>query len=254
MELAFQSIKRHLGCCCLPCGIALSFLIVQPYIARAEYKPPMQQSTYSGPGTTTGRRGGCASNAGASLTALAPRQHVGQSVATHPTFIWYVPDQDPLPLEFQLYEQSSTCDLLIHAIQLQSLPGLMQWSLPSDQPGLAVGQRYIWQVVMFCDLNRPSSALVARAELDVIAMPSSFAVTLASTQDPTQRADLYANAGFWYDALAEITQPASDVFLAQRVALLKELAALEIDEASGSQTAQGKQLQQILDSGGLSQR
>lgn len=221
--------------------------------AIAEYKPPKKRSAPSGPITSTGTRSGCSGQSQTSLTALAPLQHVGQTVSSHPSFVWYVPDQEPRLLTFQLYQLSPAGKQLVYSTQLQSSPGLMQMTLPKDQSGLSVNQRYSWQAVLFCDPNRPSTALLAGAEIDVVNMPASLSQVLASTQTPAERAQHYADAGFWYDALYEVSQLPSGKLSEQQAALLQDLATLETAEGDNAVESQGQRLQQILAAELLSQ-
>lgn len=209
------------------CVLSLS-LAVTP-VALAGYTPPPNQPPPKGNTTSSGPRGGCESSQGASLTVLAPIKHVGQTASTHPTFAWFVPDTKPFPMEFSLFELAEDNSFkLVEKLKLQSSPGIMQQSLPKDKSGLAVGQRYLWQVTVFCDPNHPSTALVARAEIEVVEMPSALKSALSSTTERSQIVELYANAGLWYDALREALgsapSPTPEVVAAT---LLEDLAKLE---------------------------
>lgn len=184
------------------CILTCSLLITNT--ALAEYKPPANQKPPSSRTTSTVARGGCEGSGGTSLTALAPYSHIGQTVSTHPTFAWYVPDAQSYPLELRLYQYDISGDTKIQTIKLQSYPGVMTWSIPEEQPGLLVGQRYRWQVVILCNPNRPSNALVTEADIEVVAMPSALANALSTTGDRLIRANLYAELGLWYDALGKL--------------------------------------------------
>lgn len=227
----------------------LLVLLLVPLPALAEYKPPKKRSAPSKSVTTTGTRGGCNGEKSTSFTALAPVQHVGQTASSYPTFVWYIPDPDPRPLTFQLYELSPSGKQLVYDSYLQSSKGLMQLSLPQDQSGLSSDREYSWQVVLFCDPNSPSTALLAGASLNVITLPKTLSTQLAKTPSHEERAKLYAQAGFWYDALAEVTQPQ---FSKQRINLIQALAALETSEAT-PKSEQGEKLLQILEADSLSQ-
>lgn len=231
------------------CFLGVSLVLAATALpAIAEYKPPKKRSAPSGTITSTGTRGGCSDQSKTALTAIAPTKHIGQTASSHPTFVWHVPDPDPHPLIFQLYELSSTGEQLIYTTQLQSTPGMMQLPLPKDEAGLSTGRRYTWQVVLLCEPNRPSTALRSGADIEAITLPSSLSAQLATAQSPEERMTLYAQAGFWYDALAEITQPQ---FAEQRTTLIRALAAMET--GTNPDNGQGKKLQQILETEQLSQ-
>jgi hypothetical protein len=167
---------------------------------------------------------------------------VGQTISTHPTFAWFVPNAQPLPLEFYLYEYGENGSRqVLYQAEMDSVAGMMFLALPEEQPALQVGQTYRWQVVLLCNPNRPSSALVAGADLKVVDAPAPLAAALTATDDRIDRVDLYAEQGLWYDAFAAAltTYPAS-----RPLRLLEDLARLE--ESSGKLT-HGTHLKQVID-------
>ena len=208
----------------------LSLLLHMPAIAFAGYTPPSRPSAPKrGTTTPTGVRGGCGGEAKIPLTAIAPVKHVGQTTSTHPTVAWFVPDQKSYPIELTLFEAGETGrGTAIFATKLQSTSGMMTFSLPKDQPGLAVGKQYVWQVAMLCNPNRPSQDRWVEMLVEVVPISPDLKARLAATNDPLQRSQLYGESGFWYDALAEINQaPKAAAF---RVTLLKTLSQLEVPE------------------------
>ena len=208
--------------------------------AKADYVPPPDAAAPVSAPTITGRRGGCLGSQAAQLTALAPYGHLGQTISTHPTFSWYVPDSQSLPIEFHLEEYSDQGDRRrIKHIELHSTPGIMSLSLPEDQPGLVVGQQYRWQVVLFCRPNYPSSALVAKAEIERVNTPSTLKPKLTIAQDSIQRAQVLAESGFWYDAFAELQERPTS-----QLALLEALSSLE---TAAGQQRHASNLQQIVE-------
>lgn len=231
------------------CVLSLS-LVVTP-TALAEYKQPPDQRPPRGYTTSSGPRGGCEVNGGPQLTLLAPQKHVGQTTSLHPTFAWFVPDSRPFPIEFMLfYESGSGRELkLVKKIKLQSSPGIMKLSLPEDKPGLAVGQRYLWQVAILCDPNYPSRDLVVKSEIEIVEMPPAVKRALSATSDRLEIAELYARAGLWYDALGEALGHAEDSRLGGIAStLLEELAKLEEAEATQVGSRQSANLRQIVSS------
>ncbi|MFB2876387.1 DUF928 domain-containing protein [Floridanema aerugineum] len=203
--------------------------------AFAKYNPPPDQRAPRGNTTSTGTRGGgCSGTAKTTLTALAPQQHIGQTVSTRPTFAWFVPDSQSYKMEFALYEYTSGNNKkLIKKVELNSSPGIMKLSLPESIPDLTVGKTYLWQVAVLCNEGYPSSDLVTRAELEVIPLPTNVKTSIDAVKDPLQRADIYANSGFWYNALSEALKadntPQSRAAISS---LLEELANFESAEVS----------------------
>ncbi|PIG93682.1 DUF928 domain-containing protein [Gloeocapsopsis sp. IPPAS B-1203] len=213
--------------CILVYSLVLGNTVLAEYRPPADQKPPTTRTT-----STVTRTGGCRGDQQTTLTALAPQKHTGQTVSSHPTFAWFVPDTESHPLEFRLYRYEASGDrALIQKIQLQSDRGIMSLSLPLDTPPLVTGQKYHWRVVLLCNPNRPSSALVTGADLDVVATPHELASKLATTNNPQQRSHLYASAGLWYDALSAALT-ATNTQQRLELELLEDLAQLEeVDDA-----------------------
>ncbi|MEG3975927.1 DUF928 domain-containing protein [Microcoleus sp. herbarium8] len=178
--------------------LSVSFWI--PIAALAKYTPPPNPSKPKETGTNTTRGGSCEGDSAAVLTALVPFSHVGQTISGHPTFTWFVPDRTSRPLQFRLFTRTGQ---LLYRTEMQSQPGIMSVALPSNLPQLSIGQSYQWQVVLVCDRNVPSRNVVAAAEIQVVAPAASLQTQLAAAQTPQQRIDLYAEAGLWYDAIAQ---------------------------------------------------
>jgi hypothetical protein len=169
-------------------------------VALAKYTPPKDPSAPKETVTNTTRGGSCEANSTVGLTALVPYSHVGETISGHPTFIWFVPDRTPYPLQFRLFGAAGQP---IYRTEIQSQPGIMSFTLPSNLPQLKVGQSYKWQVVLVCDRNVPSRNAVAVAEIRVVGPDASLQAQLAAAGTSQQRIALYAQFGLWYDAIAE---------------------------------------------------
>ena len=209
----------------------LTLSLVTPLPALAEFKPPSDQHppNPNDIGSTT-TRGGCSGNDETVLTALAPHSHIGKTVSSHPTFAWFVPDSQSFSMEFQLYEYDATGtpQLIGKSDNLISSPGIMTFSLPEHQPGLQIGRRYFWQVILKCNSYRPSANLFVRTPIERVSLPNSLDITLDRAGDRLERANLYAEAGLWYDALAEALEVSEHSDLREpQLNLLEDLAKLE---------------------------
>ena len=216
-------------------------------VAQPKYTPNPNSPPPKEPTDSTGRRGGCAGDTETKLTVLAPQSHVGQTTSTHPTFAWFVPDSQPYPILFQLYEYDANNNRqLVETINLQSSPGIMTLSLPKDKSGLSVGTRYRWQVVMLCKPDSPSSALVVEAEIDRVEMPPALKTSLSATTDPIERAKLYASEGLWYDAMGEVLTSDKERAREFTLSLLENLVELETLRTTENGSEQSQQLNQII--------
>ncbi len=204
--------------------MSVSFWIAP--VALAEYTPPKKPSAPKDTGTNTTRGGSCEAHSAARLTALVPFSHVGETISGHPTFTWFVPDRTSRPLQFRLFTRSGQ---LLYKTEIESQSGIMSVALPSNLPQLSIGQSYQWQVVLVCDPNVPSRNVVATAEIQVVEAAAPLQTQLAAAPTPQQRIDLYAQAGLWYDAIAEARKASGTS--QNQAAVLELLDALAGSEA-----------------------
>lgn len=196
--------------------------------AQADYQPPSGPSAPTGGTSTAGTRGGCSGKADGGLTALAPLSYTGQTTSTRPTFLWFVAETQSHPLEFRLYQQTNGKRQLLKKVTMPSQLGLMQFSLPTNQSDLLPGQAYSWQVILSCDPNHPSADLVVGATMQVVALPSWLRSQITNAKSSIDRANLYARNGFWYDAIAQVSQPNQTASAKQlQLSLLNDLVKSE---------------------------
>ena len=222
-------------------SIAVSIIFAS--VAVAEYKKPKTTSAPDSRTTTsTATRGGCINkDNNLDLTAIAPYSHVGQTVSTHPTFVWFVPDSEHFPLEFSLEEYTSDSQLnTVYRQELDSKPGIMSLSLPQNLPDLRVGKKYRWKVVMRCTRYK---AVVTMAEIEVVA-PTPELETASSNISDASIVDVYSSNGLWYNALETINTADSPQILQE---LIQQLAAVETKSNSTWAQQQGQKLNYIGD-------
>ncbi|WP_017301779.1 DUF928 domain-containing protein [Nodosilinea nodulosa] len=174
--------------------------------------PPPTNPGSSAPG---GRRNAsaCPQDAGAApnsatpgplLTALSPITKPGLTLATHPTFLVYVPTTNAESAEFSLRNQAGQ-GLYRTTVPLPTTPAIVSISLPDQTAALAVGKTYTWTFAIICDPNdrledQFVTGTVQRLDLD----PARAAqLEQASASD---RLALYEQDGVWYDALALLAE------------------------------------------------
>jgi hypothetical protein len=181
----------------------------------ANYVPPDNQeapSDYS-------KSGGIRAPEQIPLTILAPTTYIGQTISQFPTFVWFVPNlvnnnicgkENVNPeIEFQLYEYESKSQpkAIGDSILLPAQSGIMSLSWPENQQELVVGQNYFWQVTLLCQyqdrLNNEEGIYTTAVDLKVVETPADVEANLASSASAVQRADIYADSGLWYDAMAQ---------------------------------------------------
>lgn len=198
----------------------------------AAYNPPKKPSRPNGPvSSNSTRTDGCSGTTETSLTASAPISHFGQTVSQQPIFAWFVPDTKAYPMEFSLYEYSASGKgKEIKSFDFQSQPGIMKFSIPKDKFNFSVGKKYLWQIALLCDTNNPAKDLYTELVIEVVPMPINLASQITQTTNSIERARIYGEAGFWYDALAETLKiPQNKEFTLK---LLEKLGVLEAQAAT----------------------
>ena len=131
------------------------------------------------------------------------------------------------PLEFHLYRYQSDGALeavLINSIG-QSNQGYMAYTLPPDESDLTVGDTYLWQVVLYCDQNLEEIGRWTSADIEIVVPPADLAA--APPDGALSKAQAYARAGLWYDAMAQVHQATTREEQTFRQNLLLDLADLE---------------------------
>ncbi|EKU98581.1 protein of unknown function DUF928 [Leptolyngbya sp. PCC 7375] len=186
------------------------------------YFQPVNPSAPQSPSTPTGtRRGGCFSSESAP-SIFAPKGFVGITANAQPQLTWFLPDDEPVPVEFSFYAIDASGSYELEHLQMLSYePGINQYQPPVE---LQSGTRYLWQLVLQCNPNRPSSALVYEAEIEFVPMSVS---AISTTATASEKAETYAMAGYWYDAISILGQGEQPDVVAMRRALLNDLAILE---------------------------
>lgn len=177
---------------------------------------------------------GAATSAGmTAVIALAPQTHIGQTASTRPTLTWYIAEENPYPVQLQLYRYVSSNPTDTERVGFFDLglsqPGWMTFTLPTSLPPLNVGETYRWKMIVKCNDSQPSKNKIDEADLQVVSPPPGMEVT----GEPLQQAEQYVAAGLWYDAIAVLSQdPVSPAAVAYRSELVGDLAELAAQAAN----------------------
>ena len=215
----------------------LLFPLALPSLAA--YKRPRNARPPSSATSTSGARHGSAiAQNGLQLTLLAPQQHVGQSQSSHPTFEWFIPIENTLQGEFQLYEITGTGEIpengdpqgefqrvLEPPYEFVSEQGFMSFTLPADMAGLKPNTQYIWQVLLRYG-PRSSDIFKVRSQIEIVdsATPQ---ITEADSHEAAAHIEQLSEAGLWYDALAIASSLSPRETNDQKNTLILALANLE---------------------------
>lgn len=188
-----------------------------------QFFKPVAPTAPRSPSTTTGTRtGGCFSR-DESPALMAPTNFIGETATESPTLTWFLPDETPVPAELNLYALQPSGSLSLHHSETLSYEaGISQYALPAEA-ALEANQVYLWQMILHCNPNRPSQSLVYEAE--VVFVPRSVDTQLASSA--AEQARIWAETGYWYDAIAALGTSEAPEIETVRSALLNDLNLLE---------------------------
>ena len=206
-----------------------SFSIMGSAALAQQYQPPTGDPPSGSTGSNASRLS-CGEQYEIPLTILAPTRHVAQTTTITPTLAWFIPATDPYRISLSLYtvNQDQPPELLQQLEYVESASGIVRFTLPEDKFELTSGQRYLWQVSLACTPDSPIYDQSFVSELEIKDPPASLTAALITAQTPLEKAELYAAAGYWYDALREalIAADKSDTARIAR-SLLHELAESE---------------------------
>ena len=142
-------------------------------------------------------------------------------------------------VEFTLQEaEGPRPSVLIRKTIEKPKAGINRLQMPADIPELIPGQKYYWSVDLACNPNQPmhdNNIFVEtdfrRAETNAVS-PEVIA-KLQAAESERDRAAVYAQAGYWYDALSNLLaareQTPSNAALKQSyLSLLEQVGLTEV--------------------------
>ncbi len=239
-------IFKQLASSCLGLAIALTGFGVLSEVGEAQSRPMQiaQQSSgvryvrrnpsgppaggrYRGGGTrsltNSENEKGCPA-VNPPLTALVPfeetpRSQPGQPPITdvwgyttqeHPTMWFYMPYTGrAIPASFSIQEEISSTIIYETPVALPKQAGIISIALPPNKPGLQIGKRYRWFFGVDCKSPAASAAAQDAIYVEGVIIRDSMASAMANrvaTAKPDEEAAIYAENGFWFDAVTTLAK------------------------------------------------
>jgi len=167
------------------------------------------------------------------IAVLAP-EHTGYTTRSQPILYWAVSRKIDKPFMFTLVHAdpmatgASTEPLLEVPIQ-ESLAGIQAFDLAAHEVSLAPKVEYQWAITMVTDDNRqPSSRDIISTGTIIRVAPSEQLIGELIKAEEPQLPFIYAQEGFWYDAIDSLSQliadhPEEESYKDHRVALLQQV-------------------------------
>lgn len=182
------------------------------------FEPPAGQGT---PAKTAGgaSRGQCLRADQAPpvpLTALVPAlstpntpepEMKGLTVASVPSFFFYVPAESGKEAAFSLKDENNN-DIYQTKLPIEGKSGIVEIQLPADVPPLEIGQTYRWSFGIICEAKTPEQApevVFVSGEIQRTEPDSGLKSQLQAAQ-PLKQAELYAKNGIWFESLHTLAQ------------------------------------------------
>lgn len=190
------------------------------------YKPPVR-------GAPKVRVGGSTRSAARelSLAVIAP-DHTGLASRDQPELFWYVSQPVKAPLELTIMGADAIDPLVERPIAPTLDAGIQRIRLADLGVRLKPGEEYQWSISFVADAASRSKDTVASGRVRVAPLPDEVARQVAAS-DPARSFALYAQAGYWYDALGSLRsllaqRPNDPALLAAQQALLEQVGLTEV--------------------------
>ena len=175
-----------------------------------EYQPP------AGLGAPGSRQAGGTRDSqrclvgGKQLTALVPVNNFAVTIAPYPTFFVYMPSlsrqQSQTPVEFVLQDEQGN-ELYKATYKAGGKSGIVSISLPSNAglPPLETGKTYRWDFSLLCNPLDRSEDLSVGGMISRVPLSARLSNQLRQAK-PENRAQIYAEAEIWQDALTALAE------------------------------------------------
>jgi Domain of Unknown Function (DUF928) len=160
---------------------------------------------------------------------LVPKDHIALTTAGHPAFFWYFSSVPTVPVEVALYKRGVGTPVFVQRLEVKQA-GILKVEMPQNLPELAPDTAYRWSVSLIRDEDQRSTNPTYQAWIQRVQPSAEETKQFRSAKSDRDLAILYAQSGFWYDALTAIATPYishPDPTLRSDLALLLNQVGLE---------------------------
>jgi hypothetical protein len=194
------------------------------------YKPPLRGAPVGR--VAGGTRGILAENV-LLLCVLTP-DHTALTTQDQPSLYYFLGQKSQYPIELTIIEDQGIYPILEKQIASPEAPGIQAIHMRDYDLHLEKDKVYKWFITIIPDPVRRSKDILAWGAIKRIDIPESVRHKIAGS-GKEQIAQIYANAGIWYDSFAEISKliesyPSNQEFRQQRSDLLEQVGLKEIDQ------------------------
>lgn len=170
-----------------------------------EFVPPSQEKVDNTRGGASRGEIKCSQDEvyGPSVRALLPASQQGFTVATHPSFLVYLPKTSAPIVHFTLRDENNR-GVYQTTFPIVKTGGIISISLPEDQPPLQLSKTYQWSVALICQPAQTDIPF-ASGQVRRIKLNSALSSQL-DHNNLLQQASFYGQAGIWYESLVILAQ------------------------------------------------
>ena len=192
------------------------------------YKPPRRGAPV---GRVAGGTRGILDEYPSILCVITP-DHTALTIKDQPRFFWFLRNLTKYPIEITIIEDQAIFPILEIRIDSPEKPGIQSIELKDFGIHLKKDTVYKWFVAIVPDPNRRSKDVLAWGAVRYLEISDELKAKLLKF-DKVTALNIYASAGFWYDAFAELSvlikMSTNDVDLInKRNALLQQIGLSEI--------------------------
>jgi hypothetical protein len=160
------------------------------------------------------------------LSVLAP-DHTGLTAVDQPSLFWFISHPIALPLELTVMDPRRAQPLLETSLPAPRQGGIQRVRLSDHGVRLEPGVAYRWFIAVVADSGRRSRDILSGGAIERIEVPDPLRGQLAAAQ-AREKPGLYAGGGYWYDALASISDlidgaPGDGALQSQRQDMLRQI-------------------------------
>ncbi|MBD2297027.1 DUF928 domain-containing protein [Nostoc sp. FACHB-190] len=136
------------------------------------------------------------------FTALIPESQLGLTTVSNPSLFFYVPQTSAPELELVVQNETEQ-EVYTQKYKPNNRAGIISIRLPINS--LAVNKQYKWTFSVICNPTDKSQNKVVAGVVQRV-LPDLQLVKKLQQANRQERAVLYAAAGIWHDALANVAQ------------------------------------------------
>jgi hypothetical protein len=185
------------------------------------YRPPQRGAPAARVGGGTRGTG----DASAYIAVITP-PHTAYTAHAQPTLFWYLSTAVTTRFEFALISDVDVQPMIDSTLSDSLPPGIHWLSLADFGVTLEPGKSYQWSVALVQDPDQRSSDILSSGRIRYEKTSRELAQRLQQST-PEQAVRLYAETGYWYDAIATLSElignnPEDTSLVRQRIALLQQ--------------------------------